>query len=533
VKRITRELAVLLFYFAGSIYFTYPLVTGLDRLVTDEADPLLNAWALSWDVRALSTSPGHLFDANIFHPETGTLAFSEHLLGVALLVAPVEIAMGKPILTHNVALLLLLTLSGYFQYRLTAFVTGSRAAGLAGGALFAFLPYRLGQFSHLQLQATAGFPLVFLGVSRYVSSVRIRSLVLLALSLVWLSLSCGYYGVFVWTALGLVAAFEIFRTGGKESRRKALGLAMALALSAAALLPLSRPYFRLERDFGFSRPLERVVPASARLHSYARSKVVWHQELGIPDANAEQTLFPGVTLGALSVLGLLVLDRRSSLYALVAGFGFWASLGPAGGLYSVLHAVVPGVNGLRVPARFSILVFFALSVLAGRGVRWLEEKLPRAKRFVLVLALLPLAETIGTDVPFRSAPVAPPGSEPYLAAEPDASPVLHLPMPFERERISENAVYMLWSTAHFRPMANGYSGFTPPSFYELAEALSTFPDDPSVELLRSRGVERVVLHRDRYLRARVAALEQAISSDGRFDEVFRDERSVVYRVTTR
>lgn len=525
MKRFARELAALAFYLLGSIYFTYPLATGLDHLVTDLADPLLNAWALSWDAHALASDPRRLFDANIFHPETGTLAFSENLLGVAILVAPVELSFGKPVLTHNVAILLLLTLSGYFQYRLTAFVTGSRSAGLVAGALFAFLPYRLGHLSHVQLQATAALPLVFLGVSRYVTSLSPRWIALFSLSLVWLSLSCAYYGVFVWIALGIVVPFEALRTG------KAPALILGLALSAGALLPLARPYFRLERDFGFSRPLERVVPASARLHSYARSKLVLHQELGLPDANSEQTLFPGLTLGALALAGLFGLDRKSAPYALVAGLGFWASLGPSAGLYSALHALVPGVSGLRVPARFSILVFFALAVLAGRSVRALEERLPRAKGLLPLLSLLPLVEALGTDVPFTSAPVEPPGSERYLSGEAEASPVAHLPMPYERETISGNAVYMLWSTAHFRPLANGYSGFTPPSFYELAEALAAFPGEESVALLRARGIERVVLHRDRYLRARTVELEQAIAADDRFDEIFRDQRSVVYRLS--
>ncbi len=72
-------------------------------------------------------------------------------------------------------------------------------------------------------------------------------------------------------------------------------------------------------------------------------------------------LFPGLTVLILGSIALYKLNRRSGLYLLLGGFAFWASLGPSAGLYRWLHGLVPGVSGLRVPARFSIYVFFALS----------------------------------------------------------------------------------------------------------------------------------------------------------------------------
>jgi hypothetical protein len=526
------EIAILAFFLAGAICFTYPLVTGLDRLVTDHADPFVSAWTISWDVHQLLRDPLHLFDANIFHPETGTLGFSESFLGIAILMAPVELLFRSPVLTHNVALIFLVALSGYTAYLLSVQVTGSRLAGFVAGSFFAFTPYRLGHLSHLALQASGFIPLAFLSVSRYCESPRLLRLGAVALSLWWVTAACGYYGVFTWIALGVLIPWELLRNSGARLLRDTLALGSALALTALCLWPLARPYLRIQREFGFARPVERLVPASARVHSYARSNGSWYQSLGLRDANAEQALFPGVALSLLACLGLFALDRRTALYAVLGSLAFWASLGPGAGLYRLLHALIPGVSGLRVPARFSILVFLALSILAGAAVMALEKRArPRGRAFLLLLALLPLAETWSTPKGFVEAPVEAPLSEPFLAsATPRNAAVVHLPMPHDRERIRENAVYMLWSTLHFRPMVNGYSTFTPPSFYEAARALESFPDEASLALLRNRGVEYVVFHKDRYLRERARELMEKITADRRVEVVLEDDEVAVFRL---
>ena len=38
--------------------------------------------------------------------------------------------------------------------------------------------------------------------------------------------------------------------------------------------------------------------------------------------------------------------------------------------------------------------------------------------------------------------------------------------------------FMYWSTYHWNPLVNGYSGYQPPSYRETAERMRTFPDQP-------------------------------------------------------
>jgi hypothetical protein len=57
-----------------------------------------------------------------------------------------------------------------------------------------------------------------------------------------------------------------------------------------------------------------------------------------------------------------------------------------------------------------------------------------------------------------------------------------------------DGLYMFNSTWHWQPIVNGYSGFFPNTFIELAENTSEFPDERSIQYLKSRGVDLLVIH---------------------------------------
>lgn len=57
-----------------------------------------------------------------------------------------------------------------------------------------------------------------------------------------------------------------------------------------------------------------------------------------------------------------------------------------------------------------------------------------------------------------------------------------------------HSLYMIGSTAHWLPLVNGYSDFTPPDFIEGAALLETFPNAEGVAWLRARRTRYVVFH---------------------------------------
>ena len=95
-----------------------------DALPGNAGDPMLNAWILGWVSDSLVAHPWDLWDAPIFHPHLNTLAYSEHLLGIALFVAPVYWLTGNAVLTYNVAFLAGYAFAGFGMFVLVRRLTG-------------------------------------------------------------------------------------------------------------------------------------------------------------------------------------------------------------------------------------------------------------------------------------------------------------------------------------------------------------------------------------------------------------------------
>jgi hypothetical protein len=60
--------------------------------------------------------------------------------------------------------------------------------------------------------------------------------------------------------------------------------------------------------------------------------------------------------------------------------------------------------------------------------------------------------------------------------------------------LGQGPTYMYYSTFHWQVLLNGYSGFFPPSYYQLADAMATFPDPGSLQVLRRRERRFVLIH---------------------------------------
>ena len=51
-----------------------------------------------------------------------------------------------------------------------------------------------------------------------------------------------------------------------------------------------------------------------------------------------------------------------------------------------------------------------------------------------------------------------------------------------------------WSTRHWYPLVNGFSGFMPPDYEKTAMLMTTFPDDKAIARLRLLGVKYILVH---------------------------------------
>jgi hypothetical protein len=58
----------------------------------------------------------------------------------------------------------------------------------------------------------------------------------------------------------------------------------------------------------------------------------------------------------------------------------------------------------------------------------------------------------------------------------------------------QHAQYVLNSTAHWRPMLNGYSGYLPQSYRKNAQLFWFFPQEHAIQAMRRAGATHVVVH---------------------------------------
>ena len=109
---------------ALAVLFTWPLARHLGRAVSDPGDPFISIWILDWDWWATLHQPLRLFHANAFHPARYSLAYSENLYGLAVLLFPLRALGVGPVAAYNVAMLAGFAFSGFAAYLLGRRLTG-------------------------------------------------------------------------------------------------------------------------------------------------------------------------------------------------------------------------------------------------------------------------------------------------------------------------------------------------------------------------------------------------------------------------
>jgi hypothetical protein len=608
-------------YLAVAVVFTWPLAAGLTRDIPwDLGDSLLNAWILAWDADRLLRFLGgdvdairSFWNANIFYPEPLTLAYSEHLFAQAVQILPIYALTGNIILCYNLLFLSSFVLSGLGMFLLVREVTGSARAGLIAGLIYAFAPYRVPQFSHLQVISSQWMPFVLYGLRRYFLTRRITPLVGAGAALIAQNLSNGYFLLFFAPFVMAYALFEIATRRLWADARVWVALSVTALVVTAVTLPFLLPYLELRR-LGFGpRVLNEVKAFSADVFSYWTSPSESWLWGGLIRAfpKAEGDLFPTVAalfLGAVGVAGSLsaawahaqarppaasrtlmaavwVLIAAAAVYALfvlliltgngftrigpfpisvrnlwrnsrmlavilallilasprarsftrqwigsIAAFmliaataAFLMSLGPeirSGGRlisevgpYHFFYWYVPGFDGLRVPARFAMLVMLFLSTAAGLGTAAMERRFRSGGAIAVVLGALAVIEAFAAPIVINGTVAegryATPPARVYVGDQvPGAYRFLKsLPAPgtvvaeFPFGEWAYELRYVFYSTAHWHPLLNGYSGQFPLSYNMNATHLRHPLDYPeaSWETLRRSGATHAVVHGPYYM----------------------------------
>ena len=497
-----------------AVVHTWPLATAPHILSRhDNGDVMLNEWILAWVQHQLPRDPLHLFQGNIFYPAHDTLAYSEPLIVPALMSAPVRWLGGSPVLVHN-----LLVIAGFALTALAAFAvikqwTGDTVAAFVAASAFAFNTHLLVRLAHVQALHAYGLPLALLATDRLLLYRRTRDALWLALWMTAMAYTSGHFLIFA-TVMIAVALLSRPADWIREPLAVLPRFALAAALTTAAVLPLSLPYQRVAREQGLVRSLENVAEYSATLKGYLAAAgrlhySTWSAPLFQNDVDA---FFPGVTVLALSLAAVVLAwrdrtagagttRRRTTMLIAIGGVGMVLSLGTHTPVYGWLYAIFPPLSSIRAAARFGNLFLLALALLAGMGAALLRSSGVFGRHATAAtIALIALVNVEAIRAPFHYSRFdGIPNLYSILAREPGRVVLVEQPF-YPPQGIFENAEYVLNSTAHWRPLMNGYSGFMPQSYRDYAETFWFFPREHAIQAMRRAGVTHVMVHPLRFRR---------------------------------
>ena len=512
---MTRGLPALagaaLFALAATVFVTWPQAQLLSTHLAAHHDAQFSIWRLGWIAHALATSPRHLFDANIFHPAAGTLAYSDATLLEGLLGAPLFWAGLPPALVYNVLLLAGFGGSGLGMFVLARHLTRATGPALVAAAIYTMLPYRIEHFMHLELQWAMFIPLAFWALHRATTDVSWKWGVLAGVFL-WLQLlACVYYGVFL--ALTLIVFAPLLLVGHRDrwpARGVALGAAALVALALS--IPFLLPYVSAAGALG-TRTAEDIARYSARPENYfAASSTSWVWGWTADRwGDTERRLFPG---GVALLLAVAAAWRRPArqvvVYGVVAALAIELSFGTNGVLYRTLLAPVTLLQGFRAFARFAVVASCAVAVLAAFGVEAVRTRMAegsRARRLAVPLVLLLMAVEYANR-PMWIGPADPVAAPDVYRVIRGAAPgaVIELPLPDLNRLPGLDPSYEAWSLWHWKPLVNGYSGYHPRDYIDTILRMLSFPDEASIGRLRGHDVRYVVVHRSYYDQDQYAAL---------------------------
>ena len=550
LQRFT-QLWVFLYFTLLSVVMTWPLVLRMrDSIVGEIGDNIYFIFLIRWYQRAwfeLGISP--FFHPWLNYPQGWNLASTDTSLATTLFGLLPSFLFG-PTFGYNFAMLVTFVLSGWAMFFWVRRLTGSAAAGLIAGTIYAFLPYRMAHFliGHMNLSGTAWFPLYFMGLYDLLRSLRRegplrafwRPLLLTAVCLGLIGFTSMHYLlmtsyisiVFVLGYL-LLADRAYLRDRSYWSRFAARIGAFGLA-SLPLVVLAALPFMDLNSQGGLASrsvsyvsmysasPTDFILPSTQHWLFGRWVGANFDRSLWI-----EATFYIGAVALALAVLAWL--KRKGSGHSgllkvavLVILVGFILALGtdfhwnnqrvevpvPAAlqgiaGRESapiplpayLLFRYLPFYAKMRALMRMGFFVLIFTSLLAGFGAAWLLQRAGSNRTLPLAALLIALVFVDFYPGPYRAFDqVAARPVDVWLANQPGQGALAQFPAILLED---QDQVYN--TLTHGKPFIGGFfSANQPEQYLRIRPVLDQFPSPEGVELLRELGVQWVLFDTLRY-----------------------------------
>jgi hypothetical protein len=392
--------------------------------------------------------------------------------------------------------------------RLVRELSGARGAAFLAGLVYAFVPYRLGQYNHPNLMGTQWLPFYTLYLLRAVRSGRWRhvlsaSLFLILTALVGWNL---FLYLVIWTAF--VGGYAWLTRMGSVWRLVSV-LARTFLIGTLALSPLLIPL--LVGRLGAEETLGDVQQDRTQTDLLAyvlpnRFHPVWgpvvepvYLQLGKPS----RVVYVGYTVMALLGYGLLrgSVRRRTGLWW--CGILLWwlMALGPFLRFHGHIYRNIPlpyyplsrlyAFQLLKLPDRYNLILSLPVAVVVGYAATDLLARLRGRWRVGVLVSMSALALFEYLSVPVEMQELQIPPFYEQLAQEEGEFGIVELPVEF----YGSAKWYMLYQTVHGTPIVEGHVSRRP------LEAMAFLDAHPLLRsLYQTRAVDSALTDVSRQLR---------------------------------
>ncbi len=570
IKRIKSWFPII-FIIAVALWSVWPvIVSPHDSLVAGDEDVLIT-WILNQTIQKIPNRLSEIFQGNIFHPFKNTMAYSVLLIPSALLgLIPAKLT-GFPVLAFNTAFIFGQVLTMLVTYLWFKEMTKNTLASLLGSIILGLSQIRFHHIVHLQMWTMQWWLISGWMIWKFSKYGKIRHLYLSAIFAVIQIWECLLPIYFILATGAFLLLFEFRKILKVKNIRKHLIIALLLFFIFSS--PVLFTYFSVSKQFDYVRPIREVAHFSMSIND------LWGMYFS-------PVLYFFLIISLLMVLsfwkksrsvGRLIESQRNFKWIFTVGFvGLIMSLGPVlkwqgktiklfGRFfiplpYGIFYYIIPGLNGLRSPARWLWLVAFAVSGLIA-VIFAKNEALPtkvgsifsltkdscfisklkfgdfaekcnkiKHKNQIIVLGILLaiLGGTKVTDTKLIPTPNQYPKVYTWLEKQ-KGEVILELPIyTWGAGEIYKNEMYrMLYSLKHRKKLVNGASGFYPPESEKLARDLwNDFPSNDLDDELTNLEVDYVIVHRDEYDNEKLVKIE----TWGKDNVVWKDETVFVFKL---
>lgn len=439
-----------------------------------------SAWIYYLTAHALTDLPLSVFSRMFDYPYGWDITHFVDL-GNATIFAPITALFGA-IFSHNLALIMMLFLTGVSAYALAMKILGNRVAAVAAGLLYVdtgavFFAIHWGEDDVATSWLLPAYLAVLLwsldrcpagegantDTARPTQALSLSSGAAAGALLVLTGWINSYFLLFN----SMVTPLAWLAVARRDRRRRpplgfwvrylaAFAVVFAVGYGPRALIgkrPWAPRVWKVEQARSVSdlfRPGKKTyyagdldLPGLFDPLSNSRARAEGKE---VP---SEGTLYLGLLLLPLAAVGLFKV-RPKFRWTLVAvgAMGFFLALGTnvrwregpllIGGQYvlpgpeGLLNALVPFVSSIKHPYRFIFLLYMSISVLGGAGIFYLASRMARRHRVLIVAALttLCLGERLLAGpgiVPIRPTMVPMPRIFSSIPAVPGRPAILHLP----------------------------------------------------------------------------------------------------------